>query len=241
MLGHADAVWVSTAPLAAGIQAHARDVTVVPNGLDERIWTAAPPNRPSLAGPARLFCMGTTTHERDFALIAPALIRLKEEFGTDVEIDIIGMTALALPPGLNRCRMPHQAAQSYPAFVNWLTAVLPGWHMGLSPLLDTPFNRGKSPIKAMDYAALGLTVLASDMPVYRGSLADGPAGQLVANDHLAWYAALSWLIRDRGLMISRAAAAREAFLATSSLAVQAEARRAAWQAVLRKRRIDTAA
>ena len=40
----------------------------------------------------------------------------------------------------------------------------PAWHIGLAPLLDTAFNRSKSPIKAMDYAAIGLATLASDMP-----------------------------------------------------------------------------
>jgi hypothetical protein len=28
------------------------------------------------------------------------------------------------------------------------------------------------------------------VPAYRGSIADGPAGQLVQNDHAAWHAAL---------------------------------------------------
>jgi glycosyltransferase involved in cell wall biosynthesis len=116
-----------------------------------------------------------------------------------------------------------------------------GWHIGLSPLRESAFNRSKSAIKAMDYAALGLAVLASDMPVYRGSVADGPAGQLVANDPQSWYAALAWLVRNRDLRVSLAAGARQAFLASCSLAVQAEARRAAWMALLGKRRIETAA
>jgi GT2 family glycosyltransferase/glycosyltransferase involved in cell wall biosynthesis len=242
MVAQADAVWVSTPALAGAIRPLARDVTVIPNGLDERIWTMSPPNHPPPAGPARLFCMGTMTHDRDFALIAPALMRLKEDFGSDVEIDLIGMTASAEPlPGINRMGVPQHAGQSYPGFVDWLTSVQPGWHIGLSPLRESAFNRSKSAIKAMDYAALGLAVLASDMPVYRGSVADGPAGQLVANDSQSWYAALAWLVRNRDLRVSLAAGARQAFLASSSLAVQAEARRAAWMALLGKRRIETAA
>jgi hypothetical protein len=64
---------------------------------------------------------------------------------------------------------------------------------------------------------------------------------LVANDHRAWYAALSWLIRNRDLRASAAAAAHQAFLAGSCLAVQAESRRAAWTRLLRKPRIESAA
>ena len=242
ILGLADAVWVSTAPLAESLKRVAEDITIVPNGLDERIWAAAPPNYPPPAGPARLFCMGTTTHELDFAMILPALVRLKEEFTTDVEIDLIGMTLSSeLPPGINRVSLPHQATLSYPGFVNWLTTVRPGWHIGLAPLLDTPFNRSKSAIKLMDYTALGLTVVASDVDVYRDSAACGRAGQLVANDPRAWHAALGWLIRNRALRVSMVAEARPAFLATSTLAVQAETRRAAWLRLLSRRRAETAA
>jgi GT2 family glycosyltransferase/glycosyltransferase involved in cell wall biosynthesis len=242
ILGLADAVWVSTEPLAESLKRAAREITVVPNGLDERIWAAAPPNYPPPSGPAHLFCMGTTTHERDFAMILPVLVRLKEEFARDVEIDLIGMTVSTdLPIGINRVGVPHQASLSYPGFVNWLTTVRPGWHIGLAPLLDTPFNRSKSPIKVMDYTAMGLAVVASDVDVYRGSAADGPAGQLVANDPRAWHAALGWLIRNRALRLSLVAEARPSFLATSTLAVQAEQRRAAWLRLLRKRRIETAA
>ncbi len=237
ILAVADAVWVSTPALADNIARMAANVTVVPNGLDERIWAAVPPNHPAPAGPARLFCMGTTTHERDFAMIVPALVRLKQEFGSDVEIGLVGMTGSAdLPAGIHRISVPHRASLSYPGFVHWLTSSLPGWHIGLAPLLDTPFNRAKSAIKVMDYAALGLAVLASDVPVYRGSIPSGPAGQLVANEARAWYAALSWLVRNRALRLAMAAEARPAFLASSSLAVQAQARREAWLRLLRKPR-----
>nr|WP_294529364.1 glycosyltransferase [uncultured Rhodopila sp.] len=241
LLGLADEVWVSTAPLADSLRRAARAITVVPNGLDERIWAAVQPVQPHAAGPVRLLCMGTTTHEHDLAMILPALARLKEEFGADVEIEIIGMTGAAdLPPGINRVCLPRHATQSYPGFVTCLSTMRNGWHIGLSPLLDTPFNRCKSAIKAMDYAALGLAVVASDVEVYRGCVADGPAGQLVANDPRAWYAALAWLIRNRALRVSVAGGARAAFLATSSLAVQADTRRAAWTRLRHKRRAEAA-
>ncbi len=242
MLGHADAVWVSTPALAQSLHAIRPTVTLAPNGLDERLWSAPPPRDCRPHQPTRILCMGTTTHCHDFALVIPALARLKEEFGAAVEIDIIGMTnETELPAGLNRVGLPNNAAQSYPGFVNWLTTQLPGWHIGLAPLLETPFNLCKSAIKTMDYAALGLAVLASDMPVYRGSIADGPAGQLVANDPTAWYAALNWLARNPDLRHSVAAHARPAFLAQASLASQAEARRAALLGLLHHREAESAA
>ncbi|WP_428490919.1 glycosyltransferase [Rhodopila sp.] len=231
MLDVADVVWMSTTGLAERLSSIRPDAMVIENALDERIWIA--PTAPSTDQPLRILCMGTTTHDRDFAMIQPALTRLKAEYGDRVMIDIVGMTGRDdLPHGLNRIGTPANAMRSYPGFVNWLTSMEPQWHIGLAPLLDSPFNRCKSPIKAMDYAALGLFVLASDTPVYRGCIADGPAGQLVANRSEAWYAALDWLVRNPDARRNVADRSREAFLSRASLVSQAPKRRRAWTRLL---------
>lgn len=235
ILDIADVVWLSTPGLAERLASVRPDAAVIANGLDERIWIdpVAPPHDQ----PVRILCMGTTTHDRDFAMIQPALVRLKAEYDDRIAIDIVGMTSRNdLPPGLNRISPTPNAMRSYPGFVHWLTSAQPRWHIGLAPLLDTPFNLCKSPIKAMDYAAMGLAVLASDTPVYRGSIADGPAGQLVANSPTAWYGALNWMLRNWGFRQTAAAGARGAFLAEASLASQAETRRSAWSRLLGVRR-----
>jgi hypothetical protein len=236
MLDVADAVWVSTQSLKQGVASIRPDAVVIENRLDERIWTGSALPLLSWDDPVRILCMGTSTHNQDFAMIEPALARLKQEYGGRVVIDIIGMTNNpGIAPGLNRIGPPPQAGRSYPGFVDWLTSVQPRWHIGLAPLLDTPFNHSKSSIKTMDYAAMGMTVLASDVPVYQGSLADGPAGQLVQNDHLAWFEALDWLVRDQTRRRSMAGLARKAFLAGATLASDPGKRRTAWISLLRDR------
>jgi hypothetical protein len=67
MLQVADVVWVSTRSLAERLSKIRTDATVVENCLDERIWTPPPP--PSGNTPVRILCMGTDTHDRDFAMI----------------------------------------------------------------------------------------------------------------------------------------------------------------------------
>lgn len=227
----ADAVWVSTPGLARRLDALRPDAVVVPNGLDERLWGAYPPGRGTAHGPVRLLCMGTMTHQADFALIQPALDRLKQDFGGRVEIDMLGFTdAPDLPDWLNRLSMPVTAQGSYPGFVNWI-AQQPGWDIGLAPLADTPFNRSKSSIKALDYAALGLAVVASELDVYRASVAARGGGELAANRPEDWYAALSRLLRDAELRHQLGRTALELFRAEGTLASQAEQRRTAWRAV----------
>lgn len=237
LLRNAGAVFVSTPALAASLAALRRDVVVVPNGLDERLWEglpgAVPPGLRVHGGPVRVLCMGTATHGADFALIEPALERLKDTFGRRLTIDILGVSTRSdLPDWLNRVGMPPNASATYPGFVNWITQQA-NWDIGLTPLADTAFNRCKSAIKTLDYAALGLAVVASDVPAYRLSLADGPGGLLAANQPDAWFAAMSRLVRDGELRRELARGAHEAFTAQGTLVRQAESRLAAWRALLR--------
>ena len=84
----ADAVWVSTPALAATLAELRDDVRVVENGLDERLWAAAPPPTPPRQGPVRILFMGTATHDADFAIVEGALARLKSVFAEYVAIDL---------------------------------------------------------------------------------------------------------------------------------------------------------
>jgi glycosyltransferase involved in cell wall biosynthesis len=230
LVRQADAVWASTRSLAASLGDLRDDIHVVENGLDERLWTAPAPPRP---GPVRILFMGTATHDADFELVEGALAQLKAVFGDAVEVDLLGVSSRAdMPPWVNRVGLPVQASASYPGFVNWMTRQR--WDIGIAPLVDTRFNRCKSAIKTLDYAALGMPVLASDREAYRGSLADGPGGWLVADDEDAWFVALARLVRDTRLRRRLADGARAAFIA-GTLGAQAATRRAAWLGLLRSR------
>jgi glycosyltransferase involved in cell wall biosynthesis len=229
LLRGATAVWVSTPELAATLRERG-DVLVVENGLDERLWSAWPRPAPP-RGPVRILFMGTTTHDADFAIVVGALDRVKAVFAEHVSIDLLGVSSRPeLPSWVNRIGMPVHATSSYPGFVNWITQQ--HWDIGIAPLADSPFNRCKSAIKTLDYAAIGLPVLASDSEVYRGSLADGPGGCLLPDNEDAWFVAVTRLIRDKRLRRRLADGARAAFHA-GTLAAQADRRRAAWLSLAR--------
>jgi GT2 family glycosyltransferase/glycosyltransferase involved in cell wall biosynthesis len=236
MLEAADTAWVSTVGLADSVAAIRRDTVVIENRLDERIWSSEPLALPLWNGPVRILCMGTATHTHDFALIDSALQRLKSEYGDRISIDVLGMTdAPDLPRAFNRIAPSPHAVRSYPGFVQWLTSIQPSWHIGLAPLLDTAFTRCKSPIKTLDYAAMGMAVLASDIDVYRGSLADGTGGCLVPNHSDAWHSAVELLIRDREGRHRLAASGIEAFRTQGTLLSHAAAWRGALQHALDRR------
>ena len=122
MVRGADAVWVSTQALAENLADLRDDVRVVENGLDERLWTALPRPIAPRQGPLRILFMGTATHDADFAIVEPALARIKAVFGEHVAVDLLGVSSRGdLPAWVNRIGMSVHATSSYPGFVNWFT------------------------------------------------------------------------------------------------------------------------
>jgi len=167
--------------------------------------------------------MGTMTHDADFALLLPALTEIHQQFGDQIQCDLIGfVSGTEVPAWIRRLAPTPLAGRSYAGFVHWLRSA-GHWDIGLAPLADTPFNACKSAIKVLDYAALGLASLASDVAAYQGSLADGPGGILVPNSTAAWYEALSRLIRDAAWRRQLAAGGLARLLASGTLERQADA------------------
>jgi glycosyltransferase involved in cell wall biosynthesis len=80
--------------------------------------------------------------------------------------------------------------------------------IGLAPLIPSMFNRSKSHIKALEYAALGIPVIASDEPPYRDFVIDGVTGFLVRREH-EWGQRLRDLVNDDAMRESMGVKARE--------------------------------
>jgi GT2 family glycosyltransferase/glycosyltransferase involved in cell wall biosynthesis len=263
LLAGADRVHVSTPLLAERLVPFVRGgishIQVIANGLDERLWSspvelgASQTEALAMAGvapgPVRILYMGTATHGADLDLVLPALARLHETFGERIAIEIVGITGPGvLPPFIRRVEVPRRAGLSYPAFVAWLTdrQRRQPWSIGIAPLANTAFNRCKSAIKVLDYAALGLATVVSDMPVYRDPAYDdfvqplevetALTGGYLAQDAGQWFHAVARLVRRPDLRLAMARLGHAAWQREGTLAAQAEARSAALQrsALLRR-------
>jgi hypothetical protein len=194
-LTSADQIWVSTQTLADRYRQFARDIAVVPNALDRRVW------KPASAAPRRnqavqFLYMGTTTHRKDFSsLVLPGFRRLREEFRNKINLTLIGVTdERHSDAGYSTVDVPPGIALTYPAFANWLQSLGP-YDIGLAPLLDTSFNRAKSHIKQLEYSALGLATIAADLPPYRDS-AYSKSTVLAEPTADAFYLAMRGLVID---------------------------------------------
>lgn len=86
-----------------------------------------------------------------------------------------------------------------------LTQRLADFDVGIVPLADTAFNRGRSNVKAREYAAAGVPWLASPVGSY-AQLGEDEGGTLVEDD--GWFVALDELIRSRRRRVKQAKRAK---------------------------------
>lgn len=209
LLSAADQAWFSTRALSDVYRAQAPVSEVVPNTLDPRLWRNYRKPRRLLANGdcVQLLYMGTATHDADFELILPALDRLHATYPGRFALTAVG--ALRHPPQRPWLSVlsPPPDCRDYPRFVRWLAGQGP-YDVGLAPLVDNAFNACKSDIKFLDYSALGLLSLVSDVPAYAGPAKDRALAVLVANDTAGWYRSLQDVLLgklDMEAMASRAA------------------------------------
>ena len=116
---------------------------------------------------------GTPTHERDFALIEPALVSLLES-NPDVRLRIVGFPPQSelLAPFTHRIEtLPLQD------FLN-LQRVIGDVEINVVPLQDNEFANCKSELKYFEAAIVGTVTIATPTFTYRGAIDDGWNGYL---------------------------------------------------------------
>jgi len=175
-------VTVSTEPLAEVMREFNSNVVVLPNHIDGRLLEIERPRRDRIT----VGWAGGDSHLRDWEMVAPRLRRFLTR-NPEVDFHAIGANYLIA----NKVRGRH-SAWSNDLFDYYRTI---DFDIGIAPLISSRFNRSKSAIKALEYAALGIPVIASDEPPYQAFVVDGVTGFLVKHDH-EWEARLRDLVND---------------------------------------------
>jgi GT2 family glycosyltransferase/glycosyltransferase involved in cell wall biosynthesis len=193
----ADRVWFATPELQRRLGFGLCHSDVVANRHDERIWRHSA-RRSVFRGSesVRIVSMRTATHDEELDFLQPIAERLEREFSGRVRFEILGVASREQLASCFQRVTPEEgtARQSYPGFVAWFCRQ--HWDIAVAPLIDTPFNRCKSAIKLLDYAALALPVVASHHVEYESAFGGDHGVHLVPNTLNDWCAALSLLIRD---------------------------------------------
>lgn len=190
-----DLVTVSTEPLADRMRKLNPNVVVLQNRIDEHMLEIQRTRREKLT----IGWSGSNSHAEDIKVGAYGLRKTLDR-NPDVEAHFIGAD---YRPLIGR-PMRH---------TGWCTKTvdfykLIDFDIGLAPMAPTVFAETKSHIRALEYAALGIPVIASDVAPYRDFVIDGVTGFLVRRDH-EWATRLRELVNDEALRTSMGQKAKE--------------------------------
>jgi glycosyltransferase involved in cell wall biosynthesis len=179
-------VVVGSPHLAEFARQHNSKVTVVPSSIDTEQYRPIPDGRPrnrrTIIG-----WMGSSTSQRYLEEFAPVLQRIAKRF--EVEIRVISDR----PPALGDLAVVWRrwAAESE-------SAELAEFDVGIMPLPDTPWTRGKCAMKALQYMGMAVPAVCSPVGMSRDLVRHGENGLLAGSDE-EWLKAIESLVSDSAL------------------------------------------
>lgn len=194
----ADRVVVGNRHLAEWARAQGADAVVVPTTID--LARYGPAIEPSERGPDRPFVVGWIGLPYNFPALetlAEPLRRLAARFPLELRVISAGAPKLS---GVPIRAIPWTEAGEVERIREF--------DVGVMPLIDDEWSRGKCAYKILQYFACGVPVVASPVGVNEEIVEDGRNG-LLARTPNAWYETLSRLRDDLALRRKLAAAGRE--------------------------------
>jgi glycosyltransferase involved in cell wall biosynthesis len=206
MLKRADLVTVSTPPLERMASRHNPAVRMIRNAI-EPDWYPDPAEMPSGEVGPRILFYGVPARLRDYAICRDAVDETVRATPDARRIWLGGDTP-ALRAVTDEVR---DYVRSAPAFARSLVEARPD--IGLAPVADEPFNRGRSELHWLEYSMAGAVTIASRLmgggpyEVIR----DGVDG-LLARNKAEWREALKSLARSPARRAEIAGRARERVL-----------------------------
>ena len=214
MIKEADAIITPSKVLAKKFKKHfKKEVFICPNTASPELYTERPHQN---ADTLKIGYMGAASHWKDLQLIGEVIAELSKKH--DFLFTIYGLTgeplqaamytynkyvqynltpeknnylkeALKFYDGLKDTRFWH--VPFMPPELHPHTLKMCDLDIGLAPLEDTEFNRGKSCIKFYEYARVGTVTLASDVLPYSDEV-----NYCAKNTFKDWYKKLEKLIVD---------------------------------------------
>jgi glycosyltransferase involved in cell wall biosynthesis len=204
----ADLVIAGNKYLAELARSFNNNVEILPTGLDLAVYNIQP--TPNNDGKIRLVWIGSKATLPYLKGIKPALEEIGSRFDNiilriicDEFFDLQNME-------VEKCPWTHQTE-----VVNLVSS-----DIGLAPLPDNPFTRGKCGFKILQYAAAGLPTVASPVGVNSKIITHG-SNSFFAATHREWVDCLSHLIQNVALRRQMGLKARQSIQSFDSKLIAA--------------------
>lgn len=206
----ADALMVTTPHLGELYTQFNENVYVIENSLDFRGdrkfvgWDKVSVRKHK---GIRLGWIGGRAHFEDLMMISPVLREVLKKY-PDVTLCLVNSAlklsckALGKEYPFEGLQNVHYADRSVPINRYAQFAASFGFDIGLAPLVDCSFNRSKSNLRWLEYSAMSLPTIASDIGHYSATIKNVEQALLVReNDPDLWMQSLESLIQHKELRV----------------------------------------
>lgn len=170
-LREADGMIVSTPYLKEIYSAFNDNIYVVPNSIDFDLWGRL--QRKNVKGKIVIGWAGGASHNDDLAIIEPVVEyivakypKVEFKFVHGISPNLRGKKGVKWVSKFARC-------DKYPQYI-----ASQGFDIGVAPLVDNAFNRGKSNLRWLECAAIGVPCVASNVGNFKETIVDGKDGLL---------------------------------------------------------------
>ena len=207
------------------------NIHILPNLIDESIWTGKSLDRKQDEGKIIIGYSGSPAHDYDFQPVLPAIKAVLLKYPDRVSFKFLGYMPEALRGLADVSHVP--LIDSYREYAGVMRHS--GFDMAIAPLEDNSHNQCKSNIKFLEYSACGYPGIYSDVGPYTDSVKNKDTGILVKNTTEDWLAAMELLINDAGLRKTIGANAYRCVKEEYALQVKAEVARRVYSVIISAR------
>jgi glycosyltransferase involved in cell wall biosynthesis len=211
LIAMSDMVWAGNDYLADYARQFNNTVEVVPTTIDTDQYT--PCEKRASGRPVCLGWTGSVSTIKHFELALPALRRIRERFGERVAFKVIGDGAY---------RNDALGIQGTPWRAETETRDICEIDIGMMPLPDDAWARGKCGLKALQFMAMQIPVVTSPVGVNSDIVDEGANGYLAATED-EWFERLAALVESAEQRREFGRAARDTVVNRYSVASQREA------------------
>lgn len=184
-----DGVIVSTEELKRIYSKYNKNIIVIPNGIDFKVWGIANKKKVKKNKKIKIVWQGSMNHFDDLKILSQVVPKILKEF-KNVEFHFVGL----LPDFIKQKGTFYHEPVITDKYPKYMVDINPD--IILAPLKDHRFNRSKSNLRVLEAGAMKKAIVASSNPklAYGQTIEHGHDGLLAKNTE-DWIEYITYLIR----------------------------------------------
>jgi len=161
---------------------------VIPNGIDVEYWDNLP--NPAKHSGINIGWVGAASHREDLKILVDVIPEVNKRYS---DIQWLFMSGGGIPDEIVEHPNVRFIREWWPANEYARAVKLKGFDIGLAPLLDHPFNKAKSNLRWLEYSAMGIPTVASEIGHFNETIRHTETGFVCSNTE-EWIEHISQLV-----------------------------------------------